>query len=138
MPLCLPACLPPPSTSLRARLPSPLRSNRAARRRPQVQLTAHDWVPSSASARAAGGSAPVRAYLQEWSANMSAGLARALSPASANGVFAAACWIHTGFTPSSPTIGGEGYVAAFTRWLRGEPVKLHDDCGILCNPTCAH
>ena len=69
---------------------------------------------------------------------MSAGLARALAPESPNGVFAAACWLHTLFTPFSPLVGGEGYVAAFTRWLGGQTVKLHDDCGILCNPTCEH
>ena len=80
----------------------------------------------------------MREYDEAWSANMSAGLARAMAPGSPNGVFAAACWIHTSFLPLSPLVGGTSYISAFTKWLEGETVKLHDSCGILCNPTCSH
>jgi len=100
-----------------------------------VQLTAHDWVPTDSGSRQ--GATPVSNYVSDWSANMSAGLSRAMAPGS-NGVFAAACWIHTGFSATSPLIGGRSYIQAFTRWFLGDTVKVQDSCGILCNPSCAH
>ena len=87
-------------------------------------------------------SAPVEAYIQEWSRNMSNGLAAAMEPTSPNGVFSAACWIHTDFSPRSPLLGGLNFIDAFTGWFYGErganQTKMQDTCGVLCNPSCPH
>jgi hypothetical protein len=100
-----------------------------------VQTTAHDWVPDQDP----DWTPEVRAYLSEWHANMSVGLAPSLAPASKNGVFFPACFIHTAFSPSSPLIQGVDYITGFRQWYykeAGAQTKLQDTCGILCNPTC--
>jgi hypothetical protein len=98
----------------------------------QVQLEAHDWLPGPDHQ-----DAPERAYMAAWSANMTQALAQT-GPAGA-GFFNPACYIHGGFSPSSPLIGGESYLAAFSRWyFGGETVRLADSCGVTCNPTCPH
>lgn len=108
----------------------------------KVVTSMHDWVPHQRV-----WTEPVRSYFGQWAANMSAALAPSLSDRSPNGVFSAACYIHTGFTPTSPLLAAPdgtrlSYIDAFGRWLFGGEAdahtKLADDCGVLCNPTCAH
>ena len=79
----------------------------------------------------------MRAYLREWQRNMSVALAPSMSAASPNGVFSPACFLHTGFGASRPRIAGYSYLEAFSAWyFEGQPAKLQDDCGLLCNPSC--
>ena len=81
------------------------------------------------------------AYFGEWAANMSVALAPSMAPSSPNGVFSPACYIHCDFSAASPLLQGLNYIDAFTGWYFGDAgakTKLRDDCGILCNPTCAH
>jgi hypothetical protein len=66
----------------------------------------------------------------------------ALSPSMAvghpNGVFSPACFIHTDGWETT-LIKGINYLTAFDRWyFDDETMKLQDDCGLLCNPTCPH
>lgn len=61
-----------------------------------------------------------------------------------NGVFAAACWIHTqfSFAPAAPSIGGRSYLDALSAWYFGggggeEGYKLIDSCeGFRCGTNC--
>lgn len=97
----------------------------------QVQLEAHDWLPGPDHQ-----DAPERAYMAAWRDNMTQALAQT---APAAGFFFPACYIHTGFSTAGPLIGGESYLAAFSRWyFGGESVRLSDSCGLTCNPTCPH
>ena len=97
-----------------------------------VQLTAHDWVPSSARKDK---DADIHAYLLAWKANQTQGLRGALKQE--DGWFNPACFIHTEFTDAKPIIGGVSYIGALTQWLGGlgavgdaaAPVRLMDDCG---------
>ena len=103
----------------------------------QVVLEAHDWVPNQDP----DWSADVRAYMEKWHANMTVALAPSMDPASPNGVFNPACFIHTTFTETSPLLAGTSFLDAFAAWYFGDAgatTKLQDDCGILCNPTCNH
>ena len=63
-------------------------------------------------------------------------LAPLMSPAAPQyGVFAAACFIHTSFSPTRPLIGGVSWQTALGRWYfnrAGGGYKLADDCGELC------
>jgi hypothetical protein len=98
----------------------------------QVVLTAHDWVPQAYVQLG-----PEQAYLGEWSHNMTSALAPAMA-SSRNGVFNAACFIHTSFSASAPRIDGLSYHDALRNWLfeRPGPTHLMDHCGVMCNPTC--
>ena len=58
-----------------------------------------------------------------------------MAPASKDGVFNPACFLHTTFT-NKITIGGVTYKQGLLKFLAGEPAKFQDDCGELCNPTC--
>lgn len=102
----------------------------------QVVLEYHDWIPKQQDPN---WSNDVLAYMKSWKNNMSIALAPAMDPSSPNGVFSPACFIHTYFTPTSPLLDGINYLDAFSAWyFEKTATKLHDDCGILCNPTCAH
>lgn len=96
----------------------------------QVQLEAHDWLPAPDHQ-----DAPERAYMAAWRDNMTQALAQTAPKA---GFFFPACYIHTAFSSTGPLINGESYLSAFARWYRGEPARVADDCGLTCNPTCAH
>ena len=99
----------------------------------KVVLLAHDWVPDERP----HWSPPVRTYMGAWAHNMTLALAAAMAPSSRAGVFSPACFIHTGFEADAPRIGGRAYLRAFTDWYFDRvPVKLRDECGILCNPNC--
>ena len=62
-----------------------------------------------------------------------------------SGVFAAACFIHTGFQPTVGIVNGKSYLLAAAQWwsavkssnVNGVPFDI-DTCGVLCNPTCPH
>lgn len=100
-----------------------------------VQLTSHDNIPA-----AHVHDAPEQAYIAAWSRNMTAALSPVLgagSPASRGG-FAAACFMHTGFTSSQPLVGGVSFLQAAARWYEGTgDYKLADNCPTpFCNPTC--
>ena len=100
----------------------------------QVQLEAHDWLPGRDHQLA-----PERAYMAAWRDNMTTALTQAQAPGvRAAGFFNPACYIHTAFSSSSPLIGGESYLTACARWYSGGEVRLADDCGLTCNPTCPH
>jgi len=80
-------------------------------------------------------------FMEEWHKNMTV----ALSPLmdlnnSRNGVFAASCYTHGGFSHSAPLINGISYNTAFGNFYfnRTSPsdFKLSDNCGLMCNPTC--
>ena len=55
-----------------------------------------------------------------------------------DGMFNPACFIHCDFNATSPMIGNLSYFTAFKAWYEGNVVDAADDCGVLCNPTCAH
>ena len=95
----------------------------------EVVLTAHDWVPGAYVHEA-----PEQAYLTQWANNMTSGLARAMG--SHNGVFNAACFIHTSFYNDKPLIRGVSYHQALLAWMAGKPAHYIDNCGVMCNPTC--
>ena len=101
----------------------------------QVVTEAHDWVPSKQDPN---WSPQVLGYFKEWQHNMTVALAPSMAPASKNGVFNPACFIHTSFSPTSPILSGRSFYQAFAQWIDGTPTKLQDTCGILCNPTCNH
>ncbi|EDQ88996.1 uncharacterized protein MONBRDRAFT_25774 [Monosiga brevicollis MX1] len=96
----------------------------------EVVTTGHDWLPANDIYQP-----PEQAYLAEWAANMTQGLQRAAN-SHRDGVFNAACFIHTTFTNSKPRINGLTYHQAMLQWLAGESMVLIDDCGVICNPTC--
>jgi hypothetical protein len=98
-----------------------------------VQLVAHDWLPSNDIH-----DAPELAYMAQWRDNMTQALQPALSPSTTSGGFNPACFIHTSFNSTAPLINGLSYLAAFENWYlgNGEPSKLFDTCGLICNPTC--
>ena len=98
----------------------------------QVQLEAHDWLPGPDHQ-----DAPERAYMQAWADNMTQALAQTAGAKA--GIFNPACYIHTSFGLTGPLLSGENYLEAFARWyFGGEDVRLADDCGVTCNPTCPH
>lgn len=104
----------------------------------KVVIDYHDWVPASQDPN---WSPEVRAYLQDWKANMTGALRPWMSAQSKNGVFNPSCFIHTDFSADSPLINKTSYYQAFDAWFHkenGDLWKLQDDCGILCNPTCQH
>ena len=101
-----------------------------------VVLVDHDWIPSQWVHQPAE-----QAYLAQWAANMSQALSPLMSASNTrSGVFSPACFIHTGFNPGAPVIGGVDYYQAFHNWyfnLTGPAgYKLADTCGVMCNPTC--
>ena len=101
----------------------------------KVVLLYHDWIPNQDPSW----SSSVKEYFRRWQHNMSIALQSSSSDYSKNGVFSPACFIHTGFNLQSPVINGLNFVEAFSKWFfDGEAVKLQDDCGILCNPSCPH
>ena len=103
----------------------------------KVVLTAHDWVPLDQDPH---WSSEIKSYFEAWSYNMSTALQPSMNVLSKNGVFNPACFIHTDFSATSPIINGKNYLQAFQAWYFKEEkaIKYQDDCGILCNPTCAH
>ncbi len=103
----------------------------------KVVLQYHDWIPANQDPN---WSNPIQNYFKQWKNNMTIGLQPSLDEQSNNGVFNPACFIHTTFTPTSPILNGMNYLQAFQAWFfkEEESVKLQDDCGILCNPTCPH
>jgi hypothetical protein len=82
-----------------------------------------------------------RVFMREWQDNMTVALTP-LTDTNNNktGLFAAACFTHTGFTSKAPTIKNMTYKQAFGNFYfkrtPPEMYKLMDDCGVLCNPTC--
>ena len=110
---------------------------------PWPQIVNHDGVPG-------GGiyNPPEQAYIAAWRANMTYGLDQAANgplaaSAPGNGGFAAACWTHTSFGFSEPSIGGRGYLSALSAWyFKGaatDPVtyKLIATCGgFNCSSGC--
>jgi hypothetical protein len=90
--------------------------------------------------------APEREFMKDWHANMSTALLPLLAPRAEgdtgprSGVFAAACYMHGGFTHSGPFINGINFYEAFGNFYfertGEEAYKLSDDCGEMCNPTC--
>ena len=98
----------------------------------QVQLEAHDWLPGPDHQ-----DAPERAYMAAWRDNMTQALSQPVGKRA--GFFNPACYIHTSFSTAQPLIGGESYLAAMQRfYFGGEDVRLADDCGVTCNPSCPH
>jgi len=103
-----------------------------------VQLVYHDWVPSSARQ---DDDPDLRAYMIAFQVNQSQGFHASLKPE--DGWFNPACFIHTEFNSTNPTIGGVSYVGAFGSWLAGSngstALRLMDDCGddVFCNENCS-
>lgn len=108
-----------------------------------VVLTGHDTWPEAYMDME-----PEREFMEQWHQNMTTAL-RPMMEAQLEGrprygVFAAACYIHGGFTHSAPLINGLSYNQAFSRFYfdkntendNPELYKLMDDCGLMCNPTC--
>lgn len=115
----------------------------------QVVLTGHDCWPETYMYEA-----PEQEFMSAWQANMTVALkplmaidsktvkdeevSRRKTPR--NGVFAAACYTHGGFTHSYPLIQGYNFYQAFGNFYfestSPELYKLSDDCGLMCNPTC--
>lgn len=107
----------------------------------QVVLTGHDTWPETYMYEE-----EEQAFMAAWHANMTT----ALKPLMAHptptlqhrrsGVFAVACYTHTGFTAAGPLLQGRNYLQVFSDfYLRSaapEQYKLADDCGLMCNPTC--
>lgn len=82
-----------------------------------------------------------------WHHNMTVALEPSMKPEASDsrrhGVFAAACYIHGGFTHSAPLINGFNFYDAFRSFYfydesHDDPAlyRLSDDCGVMCNPTC--
>jgi hypothetical protein len=74
--------------------------------------------------------------MAEWRDNMTLALAQGVT-----GFFNPACYIHTAFSTTSPTIGGKSYMDVFAAWYAGaggSAVQVADSCGVTCNPTCPH
>lgn len=90
--------------------------------------------------------APEQDFMAAWLDNMTVALAPLMSEATTettgvrNGVFAASCYTHGGFSHSYPLINGLNYYEAFANFYfnltTSEYYKLSDDCGVMCNPTC--
>lgn len=97
-----------------------------------VVLLYHDWVPQPYVMMG-----PEQDYLAQWHENMSIALAPALA-SGRDGVFNPACFIHTGFSFTSPRIENTTYVQTLGNWYfnRPGPKRLFDECGVMCNPTC--
>jgi hypothetical protein len=100
----------------------------------QVVLTYHDKWPEAHM-----NEAPELEYMEEWHHNMTAALSP-LQQSSRNGYFAAACYTHTDFQSTRPSIKGVGFMEAFTNFYynrtTAEGYNFADDCGEMCNPTC--
>ena len=110
----------------------------------QVVLLYHDSLPKMSAWQQ-----PQLQYMAQWQRNMTAGLTRLAQAAPLTGIFAPACFIHTGFHAWSPQITRGGQVhsyytvaaawwAAVTGAQGARPQVILDDCGVLCNPTCPH
>lgn len=97
----------------------------------KVVLLDHDWLPSNLQPQS-----DVKPYMEEWRNNMTAATAPRL--ASGDGFFNPACFVHTGFSPEKPLIGGLNFLQVFGNWYfnRSGPKQAADTCGIMCNPTC--
>lgn len=100
----------------------------------QVVLNYHDKWPADHM-----DDAPEQAYSKEWHENMTASL-DPLVKSSKNGVFAAACYTHTDFIATKPSINGVGFMEAYANFYfnrtSSEGYNFADDCGEMCNPTC--
>lgn len=75
------------------------------------------------------------AYMAQWAVKMKSSLDQVKSHDTA-GLFNPACYMHIGFGYTSPKINNMTYKDAFQSWLGGSKIKLQDDCGIHCNPSC--
>lgn len=103
-------------------------------------LTGHDNWPEAYMYEA-----PEQEFMNEWAKNMSIALSPMLNldePAGVprRGVFAAACYTHTGFSHSGPFLNDMNFYEAFGNYYfhRTSPdqYKLSDTCGLMCNPSC--
>lgn len=101
----------------------------------KVVILDHDSIPQQYITQP-----PELAYVTAWSHNMSAALSALKSRGAGHGFFSPACFIHTDFHATSPLINGENFYAVVGRWYFGRPgqVFVADDCGVFCNPSCAH
>lgn len=102
----------------------------------QVVLTGHDCWPESYMYEP-----EEQAFMTQWHNNMTVALAPLMkSDNPRNGVFAAACYTHGGFSSTKPLIQGLSYSQAFHNFYFNttspDQFKLSDDCGLMCNPTC--
>jgi hypothetical protein len=82
-----------------------------------------------------------RSFMRELQDNMSVALAPLADMRNPKtGIFAVACYTHTGFTNTAPKINNLTYRQAFGNFFHQrtppEQYKLIDDCGMMCNPTC--
>ena len=106
----------------------------------EVVLQFHDMVPDITKQSTL--EPELVDFMKMWSHNMTeALLARDRQVA---GIFAAACWLHTGFNSHAPLIDGTSWRQAFNEYYTDTNPSLQahvhiDSCadgGILCNPTC--
>lgn len=102
----------------------------------QVVLTGHDCWPENHMY-----DPEEKEFMTEWHNNMTVALGPLMQTENTrNGVFAAACYTHTGFTSAGPLINGLNYKEAFLNFYFNstatEKYKLSDDCGLMCNPSC--
>jgi hypothetical protein len=106
-------------------------------------LTGHDNFPDTYKYEA-----PEQQFMWEWYTNMTIALeplmqvppSNNIGRTKKNGVFAAACYTHCGFTHSYPLLNGMNFYQVFGNFYfdRTSPAeyKLQDTCGLMCNPTC--
>jgi hypothetical protein len=102
----------------------------------QVTLTGHDRFPDKYRNQS-----EEQAFMHKFQNNMTVALAPLMNPDNPrNGVFAAACYTHIGFSHKQPLIKNTTFMEAFGNFYfnRTSPelYKLSDDCGLNCNPTC--
>lgn len=88
---------------------------------------------------------PEQEFMKDWATNMSVALEGMLAleepqGAPVRGVFAAACYTHTGFTHAGPFLEDMNFYEAFGNYYfqrtTPEKYKLSDTCGLMCNPSC--
>jgi len=117
-----------------------------------VVLTGHDCWPSDYMY-----GEPEQQFMREWSYNMTVAMQPLMVPeeskeqhlfpknrAPKRGVFAAACYTHTGFTHASPLLNNQNFYQVFNKFyfsdtnhVKSTEFKLADTCGVMCNPTCS-
>ncbi len=113
----------------------------------QVVLEGHDGFPGEDYLN----KTPEKYFVRDWHFNMSNALQPFINQEITNinknerdlGVFAAACYTHTDFTPSYPLIEQMNFMQSFHNFYyasdeghASDSYLLIDDCGEVCNPTC--